>query len=972
MSQLSSLHLPHELWPHHVRKRSVKIEMGREFFVGSYTKAFLYLENVTMEQLSFRLPAGPKSGAISLCRDAEYNPERPDVMITIGACPGKYLFEVVDSECDIVLAYHSFIVSTNWRDKVNGPSLAFVGAREQYIPLPKDYRVGTNAVIPSAAPVPGGAPGDIVVEDWGRLTPANPHRIAIMLVDFKDGRFTTTGSTIQDIKTRWLNEIVNGIAVGGKTLSTAQWYREVSYGNFVIQATAFGVYNLPNNFADYFYTSSGSSFEFRADVLPQAAVTVAEGTSASDPLHVNWDNFETLLFVAQNQGSNFAWPYTNGATMTKADGTTTFYKSVVCMPSEWGASIRGDRTVRSTVSHETGHCIGLPDEYTPGVAGRNLGGWETMDSETDLPRFSGAEVTWLGFIAKERIRAKDFKQVSDETITLGPIEIGPDAANHPALIQIKMNSGQHYYVEYRSPQATQISDQSLPTPNAVLVTDVQIDTSEAPYSRPDILLVPSDEDGDGPVLTNGHDYHESVNGELRISASGIDASKADIHLQTQIIDKPDPGIRTWPAGPDRPWQSPDIEVRNAKNLNDSSWFNVPWLGHDNTVVAKIANNGGSAAPGVFADFFVKNYNIGGAPETKLGTDSHDIPAQGTVEFTTSWNPPRDGHFCIIVRIRPYHIPGTNPPVNEKDFTNDTAQSNYSRFISSTASPATREIIHVDVGNPFDQPLSVHIRTGQSNPLYRTYLSATSLRLQPKEIRTLTVMHEYDPSAPLHIPVSLVPKHAGGHRSTEIFIPPCLLPPCDRPAAHRAYHELVRAWEPQPNAASFAAFTFDPRGVQTAFEQGRPVGPRLLGTGIQNEIITGKATVFQSWYQDTIVDPRRVSGSYDFFGRVVVRSTERRDQPAQGVVGGKVIVLFTREGELPDVPKLTAQAAATVVLDKLYRTVDVDADGRFRVDFNGDAIVQRVQPNFAQATYVPAKGYGESESSKIGVAYQQIS
>ena len=55
--------------------------------------------------------------------------------------------------------------------------------------------------------------------------------------------------------------------------------------------------------------------------------------------------------------------------------------------------------------------------------------------------------------------------------------------------------------------------------------------------------------------------------------------------------RPDPSLRPWPAAPDRPWQSPDIEVRNAKNATDPAWANVPWVGNMNTVVAKVRNNG---------------------------------------------------------------------------------------------------------------------------------------------------------------------------------------------------------------------------------------------------------------------------------------------------------------------------------------------------------------------------------------------
>ena len=87
---------------------------------------------------------------------------------------------------------------------------------------------------------------------------------------------------------------------------------------------------------------------------------------------------------------------------------------------------------------------------------------------------------------------------------------------------------------------------------------------------------------------------------------------------------------------DRPYQSPDIEIRNTRNMADSSWYNVPWAGNNNTVVAKVKNRGTLDAPGDWVNFSVKNLNVGGAPETFLGTQLNDVGEGDTVEFTTSW------------------------------------------------------------------------------------------------------------------------------------------------------------------------------------------------------------------------------------------------------------------------------------------------------------------------------------------------
>ena len=130
-------------------------------------------------------------------------------------------------------------------------------------------------------------------------------------------------------------------------------------------------------------------------------------------------------------------------------------------------------------------------------------------------------------------------------------------------------------------------------------------------------------------------------------------------------------------------QSPDIEVRNTKNATDPAWANVPWVGNPNTVVAKVRNAGNVLAPSVRVNFYVKTFNIGGAPEVFLGSDVRDIAAGATVEFTTNWVPPSTGHFCVVARIPLYIVP-TAPTVVEMTELNNIAQSNYDRFNTATS------------------------------------------------------------------------------------------------------------------------------------------------------------------------------------------------------------------------------------------------------------------------------------------------
>ena len=901
MLQIPSRRLPSEEWPPHCRHMKVSISMPKELFVGAYTKAYLSLSGVAVDELTFRIPAGAKGGIISTCRDAEFDPERPDIMVCAGYKPGKYELEVVHRSEDTVLKAHPFVVSTRWADTKLGPGISFVGVADEF----------------TSGPAFGG--GSLGPENFNVIPATGTRQLALVFIDFQDGLYPTDAPSIQAIKDRWTNEIINGVTFQGRTgVSTRRYYQEVSRGKFDIAAQAFGPFHLTDNWSTY-YNSDGSP----GDALAQTAITAADSS-------VDFRNFQSVLIVSQTAGTNNAWPYGYGGTFTTQNGSVNL--AIMSMPQEWGAGFRPDRNVHATVVHELGHNIGLGDQYKPNT-GRNAGSWEPMDSEDNLPHLTAYHRLILGWIPdKSWVKTYNFALGGvpvSETVTLIPIEIGTPPAGQFALIEVRIALGWNYYIEYRNGQATQAGDRVLPTNNAILVTDTRSSPGDAPIARPNIILVPNDADGDGSVLVNGKDYRETDTSDptfptdFRISVSGIDGNKADIKLEYGINSRPDPLIRPWPAGPDRQWQSPDIEVRNARNMADPAWFNVPWSGHDNTVVAKITNNGNLAALGVKVNFAVANYNVGGVPEVPLGSDVHDIPADGVVEFTTNWVPPESGHFCMRVRIEPYVVPGTSPPVLERSVYNNEAQSNYDRFISSSASPATRETTTVDVGNPFDERTQVFIHAGQTNPLYRTYLEHTSVWLESKETRTIRVMHEFDPTNLLKCPVSL-----GKGQS---FIPSL----GDDSRGYRA-QRLVREFTPVPNRATFVTYIVDPRRRNAL----RPIGAMLF-SGIQNEVITGRKTRFESFYWK-----REKRQPTHFVGRVVVDSPSH---DVQGVMGGNVVVEFTKEirGEMKQ---------------RKYVSVKVDMEGRFLAKYEEEQCC--IKAGCARAYYVPAAGHSDCWSKKL--------
>ncbi len=890
--------VPRREWPPLLYRKSVSIKMDSELFVGSYTKIFLTLRRIRLDQLEFRIPDGPKAGVISLCRDAEFDPENPDVMLCVGFKPGTYQFQVVERTTNIVVAHKSFTVSTNWTDQDTGPGISFTGICESY----------------TSSPAWGGGPSG--PQNYNVIpAPAN-RRVAILMLDTADARYTTDTPTLDAIRNRWMNEIING--VGANLVSSRSFFREVSYNNFDITAQIFGPVNLPNNWDTYFEALTATEIGKPTNSFWQAAVT------AGDDL-INYNDFDSIIFISETfrDGSGntlHAWPYGGSSVFATAEGSKNL--GIVSMPHEWGAGFNPSRTVRATVIHELGHSLGLGDQYKPD-AGRNVGNWDPMASEDKFPHFSIAHRMMLGWVQPGWLKTYNFANGGtpvNETISLSPIENGAPPAGNSAGIEVRLADGWNYYMEYRSGQTSHVGDRALDTDNAVLITDVDSTPGDAPISRPIILKVPNDSDNDGSVLINGTDYRETDTTDptyptdFRVSVSGINGTKADVKIEYGVNSRPDPAIRPWPAGPDRQWQSPDIEVQNTRNLTDPvNWFNVPWAGHPNTLIASVRNNGNLAAPDVRVEFFVKNFNVGGAPETFLGADTRSIPAMGTVQFQTIWNPPGNGHYCLIVRIPGYFIAGP-PPVLEMSVFNNQAQSNYSRFISATASPATREITYIEVGNPYEKPTRVFVRPGQSNPLYRTYLETNCVRLDPGETRKVKVMFEYDQTNLYKTPVSLsqdtnVDVTQGNERDRNIL------------------GRLLKQYSREVNKVGLASYIDNPL-------HSHPHTPELLG-GAQTVVATGRKTRFEYFYKDGGIG-----------GRVILDNGSVR---GEAVTSGKVLIIF-RNDENPDMPKV------------VYQETKLDWEGRFVTKVMKEA--DRMGYKTLQAYYLPGSDYSDCYSEII--------
>ena len=711
-----------------VREGDVQMRIPNEpLYIGSYLRIPYRIDphsGIKPRDLVFSVLEGEMGGVISDSIEAGGKDSSLFVMLIAGYRPGVYTLLAQNKATDAIVGKMPFKTTVQWHAAGDGPSFVHQGM--------------TPSI--SAGTAWGGGPAGR--QNSGTIPASGTRRVAIIFVETDEQAFPT-GAAFDAIRQNWLDNIINGVDRSGTTFSLRRYYQEASQNTLDFTAQAFGPYSLGGD-----WDTVGGGVGWFAHI--QAGITAADAD-------VDYTQFDSVLIVSQTVDATatepfkMAWPIASiGETSAWVTGDGSLTIGGIQMPVDWTA--RDGREVYETASHEMGHNLGMVDQYTPTVAGRNPGAWELMHADRALPEFTLAHKLMLGWVDPSTVGGFDFASSGtniDETITLVPAAGGAPTGGKLVGAEVRIADGYNYYFEFRHSPSTRIADRELPEDNRILLTDVVSGPFVPSFSRPTILLGPTIPPSAGPVLENGETYQETDNTaptfpvEFKASASNFTGSAVDLRIQYGINGKPDPSIRPWDAPP---WQSPDIEVRNERNAADPVWFNVPWQANPNTVVAKVKNGGNVSAPDVTVNFYVKDFTVGGAPESFLGTDTQDIGPGATVEFTTSWTPPSNGHYCIVARIPLYQTPAPARIVELTEF-NNVAQSNYDRFISPTGSPSLRQHTQIIVRNPYGLPARVYLDVRGTNPLYRTYLGNKWVDLGPNERRSIEVLLEYVGTTP---------------------------------------------------------------------------------------------------------------------------------------------------------------------------------------------------------------------------------
>lgn len=819
----------------------VEFDVGGPIFPGAYQRVRVKIQGSTFgfDDLDFGIVEGEAMGQVSFSRDDRFDPLDPTIMLLVGPRLGSWTLEARHRASGDIVGTADLETVDVWPG-ADGPPIWFEG---------------TSAPAVLGATWGGGGPEPQNLD----INPqSGPWKVAVLLVDTADARYPADASAIA---TKWANETANGVSTGaGPDRSVKQFFREVAgmvddgSGTMVprldIQLDGVhGPVNLGGNWEDYFQpiSSTDDRWQFKTELF-QAAAT------AGDDL-IDFSDVDSFVVVvntvppADGEDQKMAWPFASGRVLSTEEGDQDL--GVIVMPHDW--DIQDSREIHETLSHEMGHNLGLPDIYMGDSFGaledRDVNGWDTMSSEGAHSHFTTPFKLRLGWIAADDVKTFDFSNsgaVSEEVV-LHASSLGEPPAGRFSAVEVRIANGWNYYFEYRSEQAGDSADASLPTDRRVVGTDVILPSYTVPIVRRQVILLPDDIDGDGPVLGLGDDFEETdassptAPADFKVEVLEMEDDWARIEVSYGTNSRPDPSIRPWPREGTNAWQSPDIEVFNDKNAADASFKNLPWTGHPNKIVARVKNSGDLLATDVRVNFGVKDFTVGDPVETPLGFDVKDIPAGDTVEFEfEGWVPPPGDHFCVTARI-PLHVNSDALRTVEVTELNNIAQSNYTEFISSEASPPSRERTLITVANPYPVDTTVYLKPVQTNPFYRTYLASSMMRLGPGEERAVEMMFE------------------ALHNTPDM--------------GRLLQKEENEAWIPRPNHVSISGFINDPFDDEMHYPI--PTG------GATVRVRTGMGTDVKGFVDGDVVSGRVTAndGSIVDSGQVIVTVREPGGDPA---------------------------------------------------------------------------------------------
>lgn len=414
-------------------------------------------------------------------------------------------------------------------------------------------------------------------------------------------------------------------------------------------------------------------------------------------------------------------------------------------PAPRGGTWMAEDGMPGRMAHELSHFFASGDLYDG-----SAGAFDLMGFHDDRPVYSAynqhVRGNWVDQTAMTgnvvRLdwgtpadRNETFELVA-HTKTQNPVG---DAIKH--LIRLNVGSGLMYFVEVRQkpdsavPESDLGFDANIPGVDAasnagVLITRVVENNNQTNNREPMITIVPPQTTPSARTLAVGEQFTDPAR-TIRISVVQKTAARPArylVRVEWGHLPAADPNgqfdlrIRPWEPPP---WESVDIWANSPKNdttMPPAVIFqnhepgdetkpigngDPPWVGHDNTLFARIENQGMVETPDdVRVTYYVNTPpgvgdNGSWAPFDTVIVGRLAAGESRVVQANRKWRPALGQHTCVRVIVEPM--------TGEVTFDNNEAQENFVDFRAEGSSPLSAVELSVVARNPYDVPIIMDLQ-----------------------------------------------------------------------------------------------------------------------------------------------------------------------------------------------------------------------------------------------------------------------
>ncbi|WP_106791050.1 IPT/TIG domain-containing protein [Aquimarina sp. Aq78] len=498
----------------------------------------------------------------------------------------------------------------------------------------------------------------------------------------------------------------------------------------------------------------------------------AEALLGAKAMLPNFDDFGDYIVVC-------AGPFLRGSCCWKEEGfhaesTVLGLNFDIDFNAQKGLTYMAQGTHWGRIGHELSHFFAGGDLYPSGTTAGTASGYAFMGNHDSGPLY-------IGYNMEKRLQYFHNNNIAKETWGSSPTfnqtydivahgnsedNTGDNVFN---LLSLQVTDGMYYHVEVRqkpNPSAgapnDYIFDQNINVGSTapaweggVIVTSSIEENNQNNNQERNIQLLPPRR-----ILQVG----DQVNDPKRTIRISIEQKLADrplkyrVRLEWGTLPAADPDgqfdLRITPWSPP-PWESEDIWANSLKNDETSPPKIVyknhepgddtkpigngdePWVGNNNTLYARIFNNGSVPTPeDVKVTFYINSPPGVGDDGNWTPFDEVNVgilPANSEiiVEANRKWVPSQGEHTCVKVLIQ--------PQTGEITFNNNQAQENFVEFEAASGSPFTPTEFQVDVRNPYDRPVVMDMKVRDVPRFWNAAIEHGSIYLQPKEVRRMNVV-----------------------------------------------------------------------------------------------------------------------------------------------------------------------------------------------------------------------------------------